>query len=131
VRTLLIERQIGKLETRSGKKKEADAMEGREGRETKAHHLRVGLRDTLRQNLPVTSLVAHVPAILALVPISGSKKVVAESAEDDLEELSLDELMSVHLVYLPLPLLDGALSTESSSGIEWTTANVLLDCEEE
>jgi hypothetical protein len=72
--------------------------------------------------------VAHVPAVLALVAVGGDEELVAEGAEDDLEELSLDELVAVHLVDLALALLDGALTTEpSGDAIDGTTTDVLLD----
>lgn len=86
----------------------------------------VGLGDTFGEHLLVACFVAHVPAVLALVAVARHEELVAQGTEDDLEELLLNELVTVHLVDLALALLDGALTTETS-GLERPTSNILLD----
>ena len=71
--------------------------------------------------------MASIPTILALIAHRVEKELVAERAQDDLVELSLDELVSVHFVDLIFALTNGTLTTETSRGIEGPLADVLLD----
>ncbi len=71
-----------------------------------------------------------VPAILALIPDGVEQELVAESAEDNLVELQLDELVSVHLVHLVLALADCSLTSDTARSIERPLADVLLDCDD-
>ena len=68
-----------------------------------------------------------VPTVLALVSGRVEQKLVAEGTEDDLVELPLDTLVTVHLVHLVLAFADGALTAETSRGVERPLADVLLD----
>lgn len=67
-----------------------------------------------------------VTAILALVSSSVEKELVAESAEHELIELLLHELVAVHLVDFVLALANRALTAETSWSIQRTLAYVLL-----
>ena len=68
-----------------------------------------------------------VPTVLALVSGRVEQKLVAEGTEDDLVELPLDKLVTVHLVHLVLAFADGALTAQSTS-IQRTFSHILLDC---
>ena len=68
-----------------------------------------------------------VPTVLALVSGRVEQKLVAEGTEDDLVELPLDKLVTVHLVNLVLTLADGALTAKTTRRVEWPLANILLD----
>lgn len=57
--------------------------------------------------------MAGIPAIFALVPEGVEEEFVAESAQDELVELFLNELVSVHLVDLFLALSHGTLAAET------------------
>ena len=72
--------------------------------------------------------MAGVPTVFALIAGRIEQELVAERAEDDLVELPLDELVTVHLVDLILALADGALTAETARSVEWPLADVLLDC---
>ena len=68
-----------------------------------------------------------VPTVLALVSGRVEQKLVAEGTEDDLVELPLDKLVTVHLVHLVLAFADGALTAKTTGCVKRTFANVLLD----
>lgn len=92
------------------------------------HGIGIGFRNTLCDHLGVALLVASIPAVLALISFSGKQKLLAQSAENGLVELSLNEFMSVHLEHVASPLSYGALTTETSDLIERPLLDVLLDC---
>ena len=71
--------------------------------------------------------MAGVPTVFALIAGRIEQELVAERAQDDLVELALDELVSVHFVDLIFALTNGTLTTETSRGIEGPLADVLLD----
>lgn len=63
-----------------------------------------------------------------MIPDGVEQELVAEGAKDDLVELPLDELVSVHLVHLVLALADCTLTSEPTRSIERPLADVLLNC---
>ena len=69
--------------------------------------------------------MAGVSAILALITRGIEEELAAESTQDDLIKLLLDELVSVHLVYLSFALTNSSLTTETAR-IEGPLANILL-----
>ena len=71
-----------------------------------------------------------VSAIFALISDRVKQEFVAESTEDDLVELALDELVAVHLVHLVLAFANGTLTAETARSIERPFADVFLDCDD-
>lgn len=67
-----------------------------------------------------------VPAVLTLVPKSVEQEFVAESAQDELVELLLNEFVSIHFVNFFLALSDSALTTETADGFQRPLSDVLL-----
>lgn len=90
-------------------------------------YARVRLGDTLGDNLLVAFLVTGIPTILALVSHSIDQEGIAERAQDELVELTLNELVSIHFVNFFFPLANRALTAETTWGIQRTLANILLD----
>lgn len=72
--------------------------------------------------------MAGVSAVFALISGSVEQELVAERTQDDLVELPLDKLVTVHLVYLVLALADGTLTAKTAGSVHRPLANVLLDC---
>jgi hypothetical protein len=71
--------------------------------------------------------VACVFAVFALITDCVEEKLAAKCTKYDLIELSLDKLVSIHLVDLVLAGTNGSLTTETSRAVQSTLANVLLD----
>ena len=71
--------------------------------------------------------MTSVSTVLALITGSVEKKLVAEGAENDLVELALDKLVTVHLVHLVLALADGTLTAETTRRIQRSFAHIFLD----
>lgn len=74
----------------------------------------VRLGDTFRDNAFITLLVACIATILALIADSVEQEVATEGAQHELVELSLDELVAVHLMDITLALSDGSLTAKAS-----------------
>ena len=77
----------------------------------------IRLRYTLGNHFLVAFLVACVSTVLALVSGRIEQELVAEGAQDDLIELPLDELVSVHFVDLVLALANSTLTSETARRI--------------
>ena len=71
--------------------------------------------------------MARVSTVFALVPNCVEQELVAERAEDDLVELPLHELVSVHLVDFILALTNSSLTAKTAGSVDRPLANVLLD----
>jgi hypothetical protein len=71
--------------------------------------------------------MASVFAVFALVTHCIEQKFVAKSAEYDLVELALNELVAVHFVDLLLASTNSALTAKSSRAVDGALANILLD----
>jgi predicted DNA-binding protein (UPF0251 family) len=72
--------------------------------------------------------MAGIPAVFTLIPESIEEEIVAESAEHELVELTLHELVAIHLVNFTLALTNSALSTQTSQRtIQRPLADVFLD----
>ena len=67
-----------------------------------------------------------VPTVLTLVTRSVEQELVAEGTKNDLVELSLHKLVTVHLVHLVLAFAYCALATKDRR-IQRPPTNVLLD----
>lgn len=59
--------------------------------------------------------MAGIPAVFALKTKRIEEKFVAERAKDDLVELFLDELVTVHLMHLALAFANSALTAQTTS----------------
>ena len=59
-----------------------------------------------------------ISTIFTLVSLSSKEELLTQSTHDGLVELSLDKLVTVHLVDIALSLSNGTLSTES---FVWTS----------
>lgn len=79
-----------------------------------AHQFVIALRDTLGDYLFVTLFVTSVPAVLALVTEGIEKELIAKGTENDLIELFLNKLVTVHLVDFALAFTDGALTSKTA-----------------
>jgi hypothetical protein len=84
-----------------------------------------GLGNTLGDHLGVTFLVTGISTIFTLVSLSGKEEFLTQGTHDGLVELSLHELMAVHLVDVALSLSDGTLSTQSFVWTSTTSGRVL------
>lgn len=78
------------------------------GSQERAHSFCIRLGNALGDDLGIALLVAGISAIFALVSTPLEKELVAEGAEDDLVELTLNELVAVHLVDFSLSHSDSA-----------------------
>jgi hypothetical protein len=58
--------------------------------------------------------VTGVTTVLALITFTGEQKLLAEGAQDWLIELTLNELVAVHLKDIALALSDSALTSETT-----------------
>ena len=67
-----------------------------------------------------------IPTILALIPKSVEQEFVAESAQDELVELFLNELVTVHFVDLFLALAHSTLTTKTAYGFHRSFSYVFL-----
>ena len=73
--------------------------------------------------------MARITTIFTLISGSIEQEVVAERAQHELVEFSLDKLVAVHLVHLALALAHGALTTETTErSVQRPLANIFLDC---
>jgi len=72
----------------------------------------------------ITFLVASVPAVFTLIAESVQQEVIAESTENQLVELLLDEFVPIHLMYLVLAFTNSTLTTK---GFHRPLSDVLLD----
>ena len=71
--------------------------------------------------------MASVSTIFALISDAIEEEFATEGTHDDLIELSSTELVSIHFVDFVLAFADGALTAETSRGVERPLADVLLD----
>jgi hypothetical protein len=71
--------------------------------------------------------VASIPAVFTLVTECIEEELIAERAEDELVELLLDELVSIHFVDLILAFTDSALSAKRPDPLHGTPAHILFD----
>ena len=71
--------------------------------------------------------MARVSTVLALISDSVEQELTAERAKDDLVELPLHELVSIHFVNLIFTLTNRALTAKTARGVERPLADVLLD----
>jgi hypothetical protein len=70
----------------------------------------VGFRNAFCDYFLIAFLVASIPTIFTLIPKSIQQKVVAKSAEHELIELALDELVPVHFMHFIFAFPDGSLT---------------------
>lgn len=70
--------------------------------------------------------MAGIPTVLALVPESVEQEFVAESAQDELVELFLNEFVTVHFVDFFLTLSDSTLATETADSFHRAFSDVFL-----
>jgi len=77
------------------------------------HAIALGLADALCDHFRVTLLVARIATILALISFAGEEELLTKGAHDRLVELSVHELMSVHLEHVSLPLSHSSLTTDT------------------
>lgn len=92
----------------------------------KTYRFGIALRDTLCYHLGITFAMTSIATVFALIPACLKQEITAVRAHHDLVELSLNELVPVHLMDFASAHADSALSAEFS-GIDRTTADVLLD----
>lgn len=93
-----------------------------------AHRFCIALGDTLCHHIRKALLVTHVFAVFTLHADSVEQELATVCAENDGIELLLNEFVSILLVNFLFAFADSSLSTETASGIEWSFANVALDC---
>ncbi len=75
--------------------------------------------------------MTSVTAILTLVAFASEQELLAESTQDWLVELPLNELVAIHLEDIALALSNGTLTAETTlSGFKRALPNVLLDCQQ-
>ena len=79
-----------------------------------------GLGNTLGDNLGITLFMTGISTIFTLVSLSSKEELLTQSTHDGLVELSLDKLVTVHLVDIALTLSNGTLSTKS---FVWTSTS--------
>ena len=72
--------------------------------------------------------MACIPAVLALIASSIEKKLAAEGTQNDLIELLLNELVTVHFVDFSLSLPNGTLTAETAC-VKGPLADILFHCE--
>ena len=70
--------------------------------------------------------MTSVPTVFALIPHRVEQEFAAERAQNDLIELLLHKLVSVHLVHLTLALTNSTLTSETA-GVKWSFPDIFLN----
>jgi hypothetical protein len=58
--------------------------------------------------------VAHIAAVLALIPNSIEKEVVAKGAKHELKELFLNKFVAIHFMHFSFSFPDGTLTPKTA-----------------
>ena len=71
--------------------------------------------------------MASIPAVFALITQGIEEKFVAECTKNNLIELFLNKLVTIHFVHLALAFADGALTAQAS--IKGSFPDIFFHCE--